>query len=151
MTEIVPFEPEHFDGMELRYPGAVRGYGPGYRELLDRYMQWGPAWTLMRDGKPVMSGGIIILWPGVGEAWTLMSKRISECPLAVVKTLRQCIAEAIGKHGLRRIQATARRGDDRALALLHVLGFKVEGLMPRYGPDGEDYYMCGRVVPWKSQ
>lgn len=150
MTEIVPFDPEHFNGMDLRDPAAVHGYGPEYRDLLGRYAQWGPAWTLLSDGRPIMSGGVVILWPGVGEAWTLISKQVTDYPLAAVKALRKCIAEAVERHGLRRIQATARRNDDRAVALLHVLGFKVEGLMPRYGPDGEDYYMCGRVIPWKS-
>ncbi len=147
---LVPFRPEHFDDMKLRDPGAVNGYGPGYRELMARYPEMGPAWTLLRDERPVFSGGIVILWNGVGEAWTLMSERVREYPLAVVKTIRFCIDEAVRSYQLRRVQATVKKHDDRAIALLHAVGFKIEGLMEQYGPDGEDYYMVRRLIPWKS-
>lgn len=142
MTQIVPFELEHYDRMGgLREPMSPAHFGTDYRVLLDAYRQRGLAWSLLDGDEVIACGGIVILWPGVGEAWTVMGEKVKDYPLAVAKALR----EGIERSGLRRIQATVRIDDGKARKLIGLCGFKPEGILEGFGPDGADFVSYARV------
>lgn len=138
--EIVPRSPEEIEAL-----GADQ-----WRELLERYEQ-NPSWT-MRDGsgRVIFFGGVVVIWNGVGEAWSVMSDLVEHNPLAVVREIRRRIEEAFENHGLRRIQAIIADDNPRAVKLMRLAGFEVEGILRGYSPDGKDCFILGRLKEWKS-
>ena len=106
----------------------------------------------MRDdeGRIVFFGGLTLFWPGVAEAWSVMSDLVEEYPLAVVREIRRRVQEGFDRHGLRRIQAIIADDNPRAVKLMRMAGFEVEGILRGYSPDGKDCFILGRLKEWKS-
>lgn len=46
---------------------------------------------------------------------------------------------------LHRLQITVRCEDMRAVRWARAIGFTIDGMMMRYGPDGSDYYLMSRT------
>lgn len=94
-------------------------------------------------------GGLIIFWPGVAEAWLMLSKKcnfMSNIERAkVVLLIRKKMEELIKEHKLWRIGAIIRPDFPQAIRLATVLGFKREGLLKKYAPDGTDRLIFGRT------
>jgi len=145
MIEVVPFKAEHFKLEDLRDPSGPAAFGESFKKLCEVYESGGLAWTIMDNDKVVASGGVIFYWPGVGEGWMLVTKRARAYPLALIKVMKKGIDAASREMKLNRIHATVKCDDRQALRLAKILGFQVEGRLRRYGPDGKDYFMCGRV------
>lgn len=150
MIEVVPFKAEHFSLEDLRDPSMPGAMGDKFLDVCGIYEKAGLAWTVLAAGQVVASGGVLYYWKGVGEGWMLVTKRANNYPLAVVKMMRKGLEEAAREMKLRRIQATVKCEDPQALRLAKMLGFRVEGRMSKYGPDGKDYYMIGRVNGWQK-
>lgn len=142
MVNVVPFKIEHLDGLKMRDDAVALAYGNDFKDLARLYEGSGHAWTLLDGEKVIFCGGVWTMWKGVGEAWCIMGDEVARYPLAVVKTLKAKIS------GLcyRRIQATVRASDKQARDLIALCGFKAEGLLEAYGPEGSDYVMYGRVA-----
>mgnify|MGYP003671506105 CR=1 FL=1 len=52
----------------------------------------------------------------------------------------------LGPHlNLRRLQIVVDVNREKAVQWADFLGFKREGVMKRYGPEGHDYYMYARI------
>ena len=108
------------------------------------YAVKGPAWTLFHLEKIIASAGFYIMWPGVAEAWLMTTPLVYQYPVSFIKGTKE-VFRRIDTIGLKRIQATVKSEDRRAVKYLEHLGFKIEGFMPKYGPDGSDHFMMGRV------
>jgi len=52
----------------------------------------------------------------------------------------------IEKNDLHRVQASINELDPEAIRFAKWLGFKDEGMMPKYGPDGSNYYRMSMVL-----
>jgi hypothetical protein len=108
---------------------------------LASYEGKGPAFTLFHGEEIVASGGFYVLWPGVCEAWLKVTPLVYKYPLSFCKEVKK----VFDKMKMVRIQASVKVSDKRAVKFLKHLGFKIEGFMEKYGPDGSDHYMMGRV------
>lgn len=147
---VEPFKASDYYEITPRSPEEIEALGSDqWRELLARYER-DPSWT-MRDerGRIVFFGGLTILWPGVAEAWSVMSDLVEENPLAVVREIRRRVQEGFDRHGLRRIQAIIADDNPRAVKLMRMAGFEVEGILRAYSPDGKDCFILGRLKEWK--
>ena len=122
------FRVEHFKGELGR--NDLEGTGPGF--------------SLYRDDQLVGCGGLYLLWPGVSEAWLLVTDLTYCYPLAFTKAVKN-ILDSSFLQGMRRVQATVNVLDKRALKFLKFLGFEIEGYMPQFGPKSENHYMMGRL------
>jgi hypothetical protein len=56
------------------------------------------------------------------------------------------VAECESRFGLWRMQCTVEVQFNRGIRYLLALGFNVDGLMPRFGPDRSDHLMMSRMV-----
>jgi hypothetical protein len=101
----------------------------------------GPAFILFHNNEIVASGGFYIMWPGVCEAWLMITPLIFKYPLLFVREVKKIFKDI----KMTRIQASVKVSDKRAVKFLKHLGFKIEGFMAKYGPDGSDHYLMGRV------
>jgi hypothetical protein len=142
MINIVPFKIEHFDQMELANRGWQRRED---RLLFASYPSRGPAFTLMSEDNPVCAGGIVPLWPGVAEAWMLISKYVNQYPLSVYKSVSSVMLDIIEKMELFRVQTVIKEDDKTAIRWIERLGYTREGLLRQFGPDRQDYFIYGRV------
>lgn len=148
---VEPFKASDWAGIVPRNPGEIDALAAGQWEKLLEVYEKNPSWTMRDDeGRIVFFGGVTILWPGVGEAWSIMSELVEIHPLAVVREIRSRISEAFEAHGLRRVQAIVTDDNPRAVKLLQMAGFEVEGILRQYSPDGKDCYILGRLGQWKS-
>ncbi len=98
------------------------------------------------DGVPIGAGGVQTLYPGVGEAWTLLSDEVvTSHPMAISRFAIRWLDKLQETQGLVRIQ-TMCEDSSKHLNWLVTLGFSPEGLLRNAGIGGKgDYWICGRI------
>ena len=119
--------------------GAVKniGYMKDWAETLQQ-----PGWsfTLIEHGHIICCAGIVDMWPGVGEAWVIASNKIHEYPRKFIRFAKTDVMQrVIDENGLWRVQAVCKSDWPVALKFARFMGFEVEGVMRKYGPEGMDY------------
>ena len=103
------------------------------------------AYTLV-DGEEVLAvGGAHIMWFGVGELWVLVSPEAKRRAAPFARYTKGVIDSILQEHKLRRMQASIHVEDQPAIRFAEWLGFKNEGVMRKYGVEGDDYYRMARV------
>ena len=101
--------------------------------------------TLFDEDTILCFGGVHLLWKGVGECWIMLSNEGKLKPLTVAKYTIKLFDDIMSKDSLVRMQASVSASDPKAISFAKWLGFEVEGLMKKYGPDGNDYYRLARI------
>jgi hypothetical protein len=113
----------------------------GIDTLYKGAQEHGPAFTLEGPEGVIACGGVVVLHPGVGEAWFLPGASLARHVLEVVKYIK-CVLQESARHlHLHRIQAHVVKEATEAYRWAQVLGFTGEGLLRCYGIDGKDYYV----------
>jgi len=101
--------------------------------------------TLLKGDTVVAVGGVHIMWDGVGEAWTLVSPDIERNGVVFARYAKKMFDAIIKENNLTRVQATIHVNDITAAQFASWLGFESEGVMRKYGINGEDYIRVARV------
>lgn len=105
-----------------------------------------PSSTLRSDdGTIIACGGVVILWRGVGEAWGLTTTLVERYKLLYYKTTKTMIESVAQSFNLHRVQATIPYAHEQAARFITRMGFEREGFLRKFGPDGHDFIMFGRV------
>jgi len=149
--EVIAYEPEHAVEILAR-PHDVKNVkaNPDF-EAWAKVNALGPAWTGRRisDGKILACAGVRILWPGCGEAWAIFCdpevveyKYKKEAYVYILTYLKRVIED----YDLRRVQALVRADIPIAVKYIEQLGFEREGLLRKYGREGEDQYMYALIL-----
>lgn len=143
---IVPFAPAHLRAVPLQ---AAQGGLEPYLDAIDerQFVAPGMAFTALDEDGVAGCGGIVELWPGVGQAWAVLSGRALAHPLTLTRTAQRELERIMRRCKLSRVQATVADGHGAGARWLAFLGFEVEGLLVNYGPDGRgDYWIYGRTT-----
>ena len=144
--EIVPFTGEHAKQiLELGMNDVALELKPEHRKYVVDIEDIGMSFTGLLNNKPVAAGGICYLWDGVAEGWVLASRDIFKYPIFCAKTIKQRTDLLAKNNKLKRIQTAVKADSDTAIRFAERLGFKREGLMKNYGPDGADHYLYAKV------
>jgi|TARA_R110001592_G_scaffold211878_1_gene463974 hypothetical protein len=144
---IVDYKPEHARDIlagEMN-KGAPKHIGQ-FRNFADNLNTPGTAFTALDNGYLIACAGIIPLWSGVGEAWFLASERLHDYSKPIIKAVTKDFKKIIEEHEFKRVQAAVRTDWPEAQRFSRFLGFKQEGLMEKFGPDGSDYYRVARIT-----
>ena len=144
--QIVPFDPEHlrqltprsFEGTEMELLGD-------YVERSRQYLKLGPAYTGIIDGQIMMCAGVFPLWRGVAETWLVTTPLVPQYPVCFHRAISRMLAILEKGMDLWRIQTALHWRHKVSHKWVKRLGFRWEGEMPGYGPDGETYIRFGRV------
>lgn len=107
--------------------------------------QWGelgPAYTLFIDEIPVMCAGVVILKPGLGEAWMVLSSLFYRYKKECFMVVRDRLEIIIHGQNLKRVQALIETDFPKAEHWLYHLGFLRE--KEEIGPDGKPILIFGR-------
>lgn len=107
--------------------------------MVMRYRQNGSSWALVVGRETIAVGGVVVLWPGVGEAWMLTTPGVERYPQFLCRSAVTAIEAAVLTHGLHRVQVSVGCKNTRAIRFAIWLGFESEGICKAYGPDRQDY------------
>ena len=104
-----------------------------------------PAATGLYQGDPVGCAGIVVIRPGLGEGWIMVRQPVNGHGVWITRTIWGLLDRWQAEGKLRRVQATASEKNPKAIRLLELLGFKREGLLEAYRPDGSNSWMYARI------
>ncbi|MDP2848811.1 MAG: hypothetical protein Q8O35_11565 [Humidesulfovibrio sp.] len=148
---LVPFRAGHAASLRLRPEAdAVLSKLAPLAQLAAAYEAAGPAWTLMAGGWPLVCGGAVRFWPGVGELWCWAGQEAGHWSVAIARQARATLLRLRDEHGFHRLQAHVRETDQRARGFAQFLGLAQEGRCPGYGPDQATHILYGRFFGWKA-
>lgn len=105
----------------------------------------GMAFTLLLDRTPIVSGGVILLWNGVGEGWVMSSKRIFEYKFTAASLIKRRLDLICENNKIWRLQTSVKAKFTTGIRFATWLGLTKEGLMRKFGPDGSDYYKMAKI------
>jgi len=109
--------------------------------MLEMQSLSGPTVSAFLGDEPVAVFGCVLLWSGVGEAWSLLSEKARRYPIAMTKAAKCFLNNVETQFNLHRLQITVKSTDKRAMGWAKTLGFVSEGLMLQYSADKEDNYI----------
>mgnify|MGYP005628823627 FL=1 len=139
MLKVRPYREEDVYNIDLDYQfGEESRKGLlGHRNIV--------AFTLEDSGTILAVGGVHVMWFGAGEGWVLVSPECLDVPASFARYTRRAFDGILQETQLRRVQASIHVDDNRAYRFARWLGFEDEGLMRKYGVDGDDYFRMARV------
>jgi hypothetical protein len=142
----LPFHLSHLnnmDGLES-YRNSSMGSENFEKQLLAQSIS-GPAVTAFVYGKPVAVFGCMIMWKGVGEAWSILSDSSKRYPIALIRGARAFLDSCTSSYHLHRLQITVKTSDAVAIKFAYALKFIPECNMEKYSADQEDYTLFRRT------
>ena len=101
--------------------------------------------TLEDDEEILAVGGAHILWPGVAEAWGLVSPSGKKHGRLFARYAKRRFEGMLKENDIKRMQAPIHATDESGMRFVEWLGFEKEGLMRKYGLQGEDYVRVARI------
>jgi len=144
--QIVPFQPNHLNLIDFREDELNHiEHIPDYLNYIVDNAIVDYSWTAIAQGKVICIFGIRYMWSGVAEAWLLTGHGIEKNSISLVKGARVLLDETIEEMQIRRLQIAVKSTNKTAYNFAKFLYFNVEGVMKKFGPDGEDYYLMTRI------
>ena len=142
------FRREHVREMEMGGQSSIETINvPNLENALKLFEFGGPAYTGRINDRIVGCGGLVLFaWPGVAEAWVIASTYATEHALSWHKTFQSMLPRMIEQYALRRVQAEVQADFTRGIRWIEALGFKSEGAMPLFGPNGETFVRYAYLV-----
>ena len=138
------FRPEHISSLRVEDTTLLAPV-TSYPKIIEVYAEH-PSFTLFYNGRFLFCGGAVIPWKGFGEVWMLVGdESLAPHAWAALKYSRLA-AKIIHQHfGVERLQTPVCVDYPKWKRFAEACGFKSEGLMKHYGPDGNDYFMMSRT------
>ncbi|MGA1762773.1 MAG: hypothetical protein ACO397_06220 [Gammaproteobacteria bacterium] len=146
--KIIPFHSKHLWLINMReHEKKYFKYIPNYESYLAKNTIHNASYTGLYFGSPVVSFGLLNIFPGVAEAWLIPSKELNLLKVALPfhKATKAFFANAFRLFNLRRIQCTVDISNKDALKWIETMLFTREGIMKKFGPEGTDYVMYSRI------
>ena len=91
------------------------------------------------EGHPIVIMGAIYKWGNYWTSWAFVSDHGVKAPFCFVREVKAAIPQYMDELGIERLEATTNRSNKKARRFAEFLGFKHEGVLAKYGLDGEDY------------
>jgi RimJ/RimL family protein N-acetyltransferase len=141
----MPFSPAHTERLNVTQPEIVAASKfIDISQAIANQASLGPSVTAFLNLQPVACFGFVPIWTGVAEAWLIADDKARTKPIGLTK-MGQAFFDILQiSYELHRVQIAVRTSDTRAHKWALFLGFKEEGIMRRYGPDGADHYIMSR-------
>ena len=140
MFTVVPFKAAHLAAMKVQTAQieATKWVTLEQAESLET----SPSYTALVDGNPVCAAGVVPMWDSRAIAWALVAElgpmNFLKCHRAAKGFLDGC--------GIRRVEMSVDCGHRAAHRWARALGFRMEGVMPAYAPDGRSHALYARIT-----
>lgn len=138
MIKILAYTPEHLEKIKLKECHK--------NEISDGTTLRKEAITFTKDDEPIAIFGGYFVINGVYQLWGLVGEAVKQCPLSFAKSAKLFLEYQIERLSIRRVQLSVRCDCPEIWKWAVFLGFKCEGIMRAYGPDGSDYWLFARVA-----
>ncbi len=138
---IVPYQPAHLEALMIQpSQAAIRPQlaSAEYRAALGVP---GMSFTALDGDRVLVCAGLMPSWEGRAEAWALMSTDLRVHFLAIHYATKRFLNAC----GIRRVEATVDAEFGCAKAWIEALGFRYEGPLEAFTPDGRDCMRYARV------
>ncbi len=89
--------------------------------------------------------GLTMLWPRVAEIWAVISEDVKKEPISFHKRIMHALHFYAENLDIKKYQVYVKAEYSDGKKWMHNLGFKIEGLLEKFGADGKDYVIMGRV------
>ena len=139
--KIVPFEPQHLDTLLLQPSQAIMQPTLSQPEYAQSLHKAGPAYSLVDGDEVFASMGLIPQWEGRAIAWGLISAESGPHFILIHKAVHRTMQ----MHPFRRIETSVSCEFAQGHRWARMLGFKREGRMQAYTPDGRDCDLYARI------
>jgi hypothetical protein len=134
--EIVPLQFDHLDVLLGSMDPSL------FDELRQSYFSQGSsAECLLADGVPVFAGGIVNAKWKRGVAWMIPTPFFRSHLLTCMRAMKKRFP--MMARGFVRVQAECVQGV--SASIIFRLGFKYEGTMQKFGPNGESCRIFARI------
>jgi len=131
---LVPFRADHMLSFVNRDSSILEEMRVATRKEVG-----GPAFTAIFDGNIIGCAGVMLLWPGVGEAWVAFDKNVEKHGVWMTRTVRYILRDIIKGCRLHRVEAVVLTENTRNLRGIRKLGFTRENNCARqYTRDKKD-------------
>lgn len=124
------------------FEGSVKDYP--YMQVPDEN-----CYTAVFEGKIVGVGGLVIHWEGMAEVWLILTnacKKDDFHGIVALEAIRKKMNKLLKTNKIRRAQATVRTDFPQAIRMIEFFGFKWEGLLEKYCPDGGNAHRYARIL-----
>lgn len=111
----------------------------------------GPAWTAFCGESVVGCGGIALGRWGNGTGWLLLGELFYENVRETVRLIKERLVFGAETFRLKRVEAFVYARNRKALKFAEKQGFKLEGYLENYGPNGENVFLYARLFKWQIQ
>lgn len=109
-------------------------------------IQEGLAYTAADGDRIIYCCGLIPIWHGRAQGWTVFSRSISRQDMMFIHRMSLgLLTRWQSEERFRRIETTVRAGFEPGHRWAEMLCFHPEALMPRYDPHGRDYWLYSRI------
>lgn len=145
MLQIVPYDTWHIGMLDLTPELAVFRRDMITQDEVEALKTGGMTWTGMENDRVVGCAGFLPVWQGRVQAWAIFGKMTKRYWPQVVRKIQSEMAVLKSK-GVRRVEATVATNFGQGCRLAFLLGFKVEGEMKSYAPDGSNHFLYAKVL-----
>ena len=105
-----------------------------------------PSLTLVHQGNYLAAFGLYPMSDHVAQAWMLVNP---EHRHTYAKSILKCAREELDRwqisEAFNRVQITIEFANAGFVRWSKLLGFEMEGLMRKYGQDGQDHFLMARI------
>lgn len=139
--DIVAYQPEHLQTLVLQQAQAWMSpmlTDPKYAESLRRA---GPAFTALDGNRVIACAGVVRMWENRDSAWALLDQDCGRQFIGIYRGMQRFL----DLHDTRRVEASVDSRFEAGHRLMGMLGFKREGIMRAYLPDGRDCDLYARI------
>lgn len=109
-------------------------------------LEKGNALSFFDNDYLVFCAGIKKYWEGVGEIWMMCSTEIKKYIRELLYYSDVHLQQIIQKGEYRRLETSIRADWPEAQRFAEQFGFVREGVKRKFGPDGIDHIMYGRLI-----
>lgn len=140
----IPYKPGHLDCIEAKEVFESE------EAIATRIAQISPLpgvhiETILFGRIPVAIMGLNHMRDGVAEVWTVISERAKEHPMSFHRAVLGRLHAYEKKMKLVRMSMTVREDFEEGIRWAELLGFEREGLMKRFGPNGQNHFLYART------
>jgi len=146
--KIIPFEEVHLKLLRdnIRNADMYMATRDGISdEWAWMYKNKGAAYTGIKDGEIIAFAGCIVHWKGVADAYLIGSNKIEENKISVARAVLNGLKLIEDNFKLHRLQVTVREDYKVSRNWVEWMGFKQEGVLKNFSPEGDNYVMYART------
>ena len=136
-----PFRPADLEAV------APPGITEAMRHLFVQRLSIAHSWTRWRDSIILGCAGIVPMWLGRAEAWSVVGPCDRYDMIYATRAVISGIEAARQVLGFWRLEATTIAGWRPGERWLEMLGFQPEAYLRQYAPDGTDHRLYARLWP----